>query len=200
MVSDAVVLFFIIDPFGLVPVVSVILGRLPERRRRPVLVRELLIALVALVLFLFAGRHLLALMHISQPALTMAGGLILLLIALPMVFPSIRLSMTTEDEGEPFIVPLAVPMFAGPSALAMVILMGTRAEQEHWPHWLGSIAIAWAGASAVLLSGDWLVARLGRRFVTALERLVGMLLVAIAVEMFLSGVLAARALAPPGAG
>lgn len=192
MLSTAVLLFFIIDPFGLIPVFSTVLARVPKERRRLVLMRELVFALIALVLFLFLGHRLLELLHISQPALTISGALILLLIALPMVFPSIKLSMESEDSGEPFIVPLAVPMFAGPSALAMVILLGSGSQEGSWPTWLGSVALAWLAASGVLLMGDVLVARLGKRGVIALERLVGMLLVAISVEMFLSGLTAYR--------
>jgi MarC family membrane protein len=187
MLPTAVLLFFIIDPFGLIPVFSTILARVPIERRRTVLIRELLFALLALVTFLFLGHHLIDALHISEPALTISGALILLLIALPMVFPTIKLSMESEESGEPFIVPLAVPMFAGPSALAMVILLGSGSKSGSWPSWLGSVTIAWLAASVVLLLGDVLIARLGKRAVIALERLVGMLLVAISVEMFLSG-------------
>jgi len=124
MISTAVLLFFIIDPFGLIPLFTSILSKVPEERRRKVLVRELAFALVALVLFLFLGKYLLDLLHISEPALTIAGALILLLISIPMIFPSVKLSMEAEGSGEPFLVPLAMPLFAGPSALAMVMPVG----------------------------------------------------------------------------
>lgn len=188
MLSDAALLFFVIDPFGLIPLYAAILRHVPVERRAKVLVRELLIALVALVVFLFAGKHVLAALHISEPALTIAGALILFLIALPMVFPSIKLSMGSEGDVEPFIVPLATPLFAGPSALAVVMLMGSAPETSQWPAWLGSVLLAWAASSAILLLGNRLTAMLGQRALIAIERLMGMFLVAIAVELMLSGI------------
>lgn len=188
MIPTAIVLFFIIDPLGLIPLFTSILRRVPEERRRTVLVRELCFALVALLLFLFLGRHILSMLSISKSALTISGALILLLIALPMVFPSIKLSMESDGAGEPFIVPLAIPLFAGPSAIAMVILMGSGTYPGGLPSWLGSILLAWLASSAILLLGNVLVTRLGTRGIVALERVVGMLLVAISVEMFMSGI------------
>lgn len=190
MLSTAVLLFFIIDPFGLIPVFAGILGRLPAERRGPVLRRELFFALLALLIFLYLGRWLLGLLHISQPAMSIAGAIILFLIAVPMIFPSVKLSMEAEGGSEPFIVPLAVPMFAGPSALAMVMLMSGQGEGG-WLTWTLSVVLAWAAAAGILLAGNVLSARLGKRGLIALERLMGMLLVAISVEMVLGGINAA---------
>jgi MarC family membrane protein len=186
MISNAVLLFFVIDPFGLIPLYAAILRRVPVERRTRVLVRELLIALVALILFLFAGKYVLRALHISEPAMTISGALILFLIALPMIFPTIKLSMESEGASEPFIVPLATPLFAGPSALAFVMVMGTEAA-ANWVSWLGTVCIAWAGASAVVLLGHVFARWIGERGLVAIERLTGMFLVAIAVEMLLSG-------------
>ena len=186
MISNAVLLFFIIDPFGLIPLYAAILRRVPAARRTRVLVRELLIALVALILFLFAGKYVLRALHISEPAMTISGALILFLIALPMIFPTIKLSMESEDASEPFIVPLATPLFAGPSALAFVMVMGTEAA-ANWVSWLGTVSLAWAGASIVVLLGHVFARWIGERGLVAIERLTGMFLVAIAVEMLLSG-------------
>ena len=195
MLSNALLLFFIIDPFGLIPVYLSLLAKVPAERRRRVMVRELLIALVALLLFLFAGKTILGVLHISEPAMTIAGALILFLIAVPMIFPSVRLRLSSDDEegGEPFIVPMAVPLFAGPSALAMVMLFSTDPANGGWPSWLGSVLIAWAAASATLLAGERLAQLMGKRAIIALERLMGMLLVAISVEMVLGGIAAFRA-------
>ena len=117
--------------------------------------------------------------------MTISGALILFLIALPMIFPTIKLSMESEDASEPFIVPLATPLFAGPSALAFVMVMGT----ENIVNWvsLGTVCLAWAGASIVVLLGHVLARWIGERGLVAIERLTGMFLVAIAVEMLLSG-------------
>jgi MarC family membrane protein len=187
LISNAVLLFFVIDPFGLIPIYAALMSRVPVERRLPVLIRELLIALVVLIVFLFAGKHLLSAMHISEPALIIAGALILFLIALPMIFPSIKLSMDTETSAEPFIVPLATPLFAGPSALTLVMLIGSSREGS-WPEWLGTVVVAWLAASTVMLLGNVITARIGARGLIALERLMGMFLVAMAVEMLLSGI------------
>jgi MarC family membrane protein len=186
MISNAVLLFFVIDPFGLIPLYAAIMRRVPVERRTRVLVRELLIALVALILFLFAGKYVLRALHISEPAMTISGALILFLIALPMIFPTIKLSMESEGASEPFIVPLATPLFAGPSALAFVMVMGTE-NITNWVSWLGTVCLAWAGASIVVLLGHVLARWIGERGLVAIERLTGMFLVAIAVEMLLSG-------------
>jgi multiple antibiotic resistance protein len=187
VISNAVLLFFVIDPFGLIPLYVTLMSRVPPERRRPVLVRELVIALVVLVVFLFAGKYLLQALHISEPALLIAGALILFLIALPMIFPSIKLRMDTESSNEPFIVPLATPLFAGPSALTLVMLIGSSADGG-WPAWLGTVFIAWLAAAVVLLLGNAIASRIGERGLIALERLMGMFLVAMAVEMLLSGI------------
>jgi MarC family membrane protein len=187
LVSDAVLLFFVIDPFGLIPVYVALTSRLPPERRTRVLARELLIALAALVVFLFAGKYLLLALHISEPALVISGGVILFLIALPMIFPSIKLRMDTETASEPFIVPLATPLFAGPSALTLVMLIGSSPDSG-WPEWLATVFIAWLAAAVVLMLGSAIASRIGERGLIALERLMGMFLVAMAVEMLLSGV------------
>ena len=187
MISNAVLLFFVIDPFGLIALYPAILSREPGERRRRVLGRELLIALVALILFLFAGKYVLAVLHISEPAMVISGALILFLIALPMIFPSIKLSMESEGASEPFIVPLATPLFAGPSALALVMVIGSGEISTNWPSWLGTVFLAWAAASAVVLLGNVLARWIGQRGLIAIERLMGMFLIAIAVEMALSG-------------
>jgi multiple antibiotic resistance protein len=187
VISNAVLLFFVIDPFGLIPLYVTLMSRVPPERRRPILVRELVIALVVLVVFLFAGKYLLQALHISEPALLIAGALILFLIALPMIFPSIKLRMDTESSNEPFIVPLATPLFAGPSALTLVMLIGSSADGG-WPAWLGTVFNAWYAAPVVLLLGNAIASRIGERGLIALERLMGMFLVAMAVEMLLSGI------------
>jgi len=188
MLSDALLLFFVIDPFGLIPLYEASLRKVPLDRRVSVLIRELLIALVVLIAFLFAGKRVLAALHISEPALIVSSALILFLIALPMIFPSIKLSMETDSSPEPFIVPLATPLFAGPSALAFVILMASRQPSTDWPRLLGAVFLAWLAASVVVLLGHALARKTDPRALAALERVMGMLLVAIAVEMLLSGI------------
>lgn len=186
MLSSALLLFLIMDPLGNIPMFLSTLRDVEPRRRTRIVLRELLIALAVLLVFLFLGRHLLDLMHISEPALTVAGGIVLFLIALKMVFPSGK-AHAEEPQGEPFIVPLAIPFVAGPSALAAVLLLGSG-DPSAWPSWVGAVLLAWACAGAILLAGSRLARVLGERGLVAMERLMGMILVALSVEMFLSGV------------
>jgi multiple antibiotic resistance protein len=186
VLSAAVLLFFVMDPLGNVPLFLTALRRVAPSRHRKVIVRELLIALALLVLFLFVGRGMLGLLRVSAEALTVAGGVILLLIALRMIFPTSEYNLREDVDDEPFIVPLAVPYTAGPSALATVLLLTSR-EPARWPEWLLAIGIAWLGTSIVLYFAGGMSRFLGQRGLVALERLMGMLLVTVAMEMLLSG-------------
>jgi len=185
LASAIVLLFLVIDPFGNVPFFVSALDEVAKERRRRVVIRELLIAYVVMVVFLFFGDPLLRVLGISNPALTIAGGVILFLIALRMVFP-IRRRGGEEIDGEPFIVPLAIPYVAGPSVLAMELLLMSD-EPGQWPKWLLAVTIAWAASAVIVLFGSQIVERLGRRGLIAIERLMGMILVAIAIQMFLTG-------------
>jgi small neutral amino acid transporter SnatA (MarC family) len=151
-----------------------------------VVARELLIAYGLLVAFLYAGRPLLATLAISEPALTMAGGIVLLLIAIRMVFPEQHGRLAEPVQGEPLIVPLAVPYVAGPSALATVLLM-TSTDPARQAGWFLAISAAWLASAAILFAGASVSRFLGEKGITAVERLMGMVLVASAVQMFLDG-------------
>src|SRR5512144_1233913 len=137
LASAAVLLFLVMDPLGNIPLFLAALREVQPERRGRVIVRESLIARGVLVVFLFAGPLILDLMHISEPALTVAGGVILLLIALRMIFPAPDWSLREEVRGEPFIVPLAIPYVAGASTLATELLLISR-EPERWPYWLAA--------------------------------------------------------------
>lgn len=184
--SAIVLLFLVIDPFGNVPFFVAALKDVEKARRRKVVIRELLIAYVVMVAFLFAGAPFLKIVGISGPALTIAGGVILFLIAIRMVFPIRGRSMQEELQGEPFIVPLAIPYIAGPSVLAVELLLMSD-EPERWPVWLTAITVAWAATAIIVLFGSQVAERLGQRGLVAVERLMGMILVAIAIQMFLTG-------------
>jgi multiple antibiotic resistance protein len=187
LLSASVLLFFVMDPLGNVPLFLSALRHVDPSRYRLVIVRELLIALVILVVFLFVGRYFLELLHVSPAALTAGGGVILLLIALRMIFPSHERSMREEVEGEPLVVPLAVPYTAGPSMLATELLFMSR-EPDRWPVWLGAVGLAWLASAVILYFSANLRQLLGDRGLTALERLMGMLLVIVAVEMLMGGI------------
>jgi len=186
LASAIVLLFLVIDPFGNVPFFVAALKDVDPSRRRRVIVRELLIAYAVMVAFLFLGQPFLQIVGISGPALTIAGGVILFLIALRMVFPIRGRNAQEEIEGEPFIVPLAIPYIAGPSVLAVELLLMSD-EPTRWPVWLFAITAAWAGTAIVVLFGSQVTERLGSRGLIAIERLMGMILVAIAIQMFLTG-------------
>ena len=117
---------FVMDPLGNIPVVLSVLKDIEPRRRRIIIVRELLIALAILLLFLFGGQRFLDVLHLQQESVTIAGGIVLLIIGLRMIFPQREGVMGAQIDGEPFIVPIAVPMIAGPSALATLILNEER--------------------------------------------------------------------------
>ncbi len=185
--SAAMLLFLVMDPFGNIPLFMSALQDVDSERHTRIIIRELFIALAVLVLFLFTGRYILDVFHISEPALAAAGGTVLLLIAIKMIFPGQRGLAVDAIEGEPFIVPLAVPYVAGPSAMATVLLI-MSSEPARWPEWLAAVAIAWL-VSGLLISMSGLLARLlGQRVLIAIERLMGMLLVAIAIQLLMTGI------------
>ena len=188
IISAATLLFLVMDPLGNIPVfLSVLEDVKPERRMR-VLIRELLLALLVLVAFLFFGQYLLGFLGLSEHSVRIAGGIILFLIALKMVFPIMR-SAAAEDEmtGEPLLVPLAIPMVAGPSTMAVVMLLATN-QPNQMTEWLLALFAAWLLSSVILLSANGLKRFLGRRGLIAVERLMGMLLIAISVQMLLEGI------------
>ncbi|QHS11153.1 MarC family protein [Sinimarinibacterium sp. NLF-5-8] len=186
-ISAVVLLFFVMDPLGNVPLFLSALKRVPAQRQRRVIAREMLIALGVLLLFLFLGGQMLRLLGLSEPALSAAGGIILMIIALRMVFPSREHSLHEDVVAEPFIVPLAIPYLAGPSALATVLLLMSR-EPARWPEWLGAVLLAWGLCVPIMLASTRLRDALGERGLTAIERLMGLILVTIAVEMLLGGI------------
>jgi multiple antibiotic resistance protein len=187
--SAAVLLFLVMDPLGNVPLFLSALKHVPIARQRQVILREMLFALAILLVFLLGGGHMLRLLGLSQPALTVAGGVILMLIALRMIFPSREHSLEEDATlTEPFLVPLAIPYVAGPSALATVLLMMSR-EPSRWMTWIGAVLLAWAVCLPIMLASTALRKLLGHRGLTAVERLMGLLLVTIAVQMMMDGVL-----------
>ena len=186
ILSAALLLFLILDPLGNVPVFLSVLKPLPPHRQRVVLVRELLIALAVLMLFLWCGKYALELMHLRQESVSIAGGIVLFLIGIRMIFPRPEGLLGELLDGEPFIVPLAIPLIAGPSGMAAVMLMGSN-EPHRLGEWSLALLLAWAATAAILLCAPLLYRLLGRRALSAVERLMGMLLVAISVQMLLDG-------------
>jgi MarC family membrane protein len=185
--SAFVLLLLVLDPFGSLPIfVSVLRGVAPERRRR-VALREVAIAFGVLAVFMVGGQSFLALMRLSERSLEVAGGVILLIIAIRMIFASGGEIYATEGGGrEPLIFPLAVPLLAGPSAMATVLLLASR-QPDRMLSWLGALTAAMAVSGAVLLGANQLRSWLGASMVAAIEKLMGLVLTAVAVEMILAG-------------
>ena len=186
MVAVAVTLFLVMDPLGNIPAFAAALKQVPPARRQQVLIRELLIALLVLVACLLVGRPLLSWLHLEPASISIAGGIVLFLIALRMVFPSEGAGLGEGVEGEPFIVPLAVPLLAGPSALSTLLLLA-QTQPGKLGSWLVALLLAWAASAIILLASPLLERLLKRRGLLALERVMGMLLVMIAVQLFLDG-------------
>jgi multiple antibiotic resistance protein len=183
--SATLLLLTIMDPLGNVANFISGLRGVPAERRMRVIARELVIALIILLFFLFCGQWFLSLLHLKEEALFISGGIVLFLIALKMIFPP---ATREKDEPavEPFIVPLATPMIAGPSVLATLLVLVSSQPDAIW-QWLIALLSSWAITAAVLLMSPVLARVLKERGSLAVERLMGMVLVMIAVQMFLNG-------------
>jgi len=182
-----ILLMLVTDPFGNVPIFASALATVPPKRRPKIVVRECLIAFVVLLVFMFCGSHFLKALSLSEASLRIAGSVILLLIAIRMVFPHPDGVLGKQEGGEPFIVPLAIPALAGPSALATVLLFSRESTGEVLTHVaaLAAVVVVWL---VVFLGAERLQKVLGTQVMTAFERLMGLILAAMSIEMLLGGV------------
>lgn len=183
----SITLMLVMDPFGNVPILLGLLEDVAPERQRKVILRECLIALGLLLVFLVAGPQLMKLLGLEQPSLSVAGGVVLILIALRMLFPIKGGVMGEEASGEPLIVPIATPLIAGPSAIATVILLHGSSDQW-FVNGLLAVGLAWCVVAAVLLLSSQVMRLFGKRLMIAAERLTGLVLTVIAVQMILSGI------------
>jgi len=185
--SAGLLLFLIMDPLGNIPLFLSLLRNVAPERRRRVMIRELIIALVALFGFLLGGSYVLKALQLRPESISIGGGIVLFLIGVKMIFPP-REGIFGGSQGvEPFIVPLAIPGVAGPSAMAAIMLM-TNSAPGRTVDWSIALFSAWLATALILLSSTYLFRLLGQSVLTALERLMGMLLIALSVQMFLDGV------------
>ena len=185
--SAVVILVLVADPLGNIPVFVALLQNVEPARRVRVIVRECAIAFAVLLVFMLFGRGILAVLGLSDRSLNIAGGVILFLIALRMVFRENEISFGGLPAGEPFIVPLAIPSIAGPAAIASVILLVSRAPQRMF-EWSIAIALAMSVSLVLLLFAERIARLVGARGLYAFERLMGLILTAVAVEMLLRGI------------
>jgi len=186
-VSMTFLLFFVIDPIGNIPLFLNALRKVPPERQRAVILRECLLAFSVLVLFMLAGKGFLQLLQLSNTSLGMAGGIILFLIALRMIFPTSEQMFGVTSDAEPLLFPLAIPTVAGPSALATVLLL-VSGNPGRLGVCLAALTLVMIVSTAILISAGRIASLVGSRVMTAAERLMGLILTAIAVEMFLQGI------------
>jgi MarC family membrane protein len=186
-ISAVVILLLVMDPVGNIPLFVSVLRPVDPARRARVILRECAIAYAVLLAFVFFGGSLLGVFGLSDPSLTIAGGLILFLIALRMIFRHPEGIFGEDGTSEPFIVPLATPAIAGPAAIATVMLLVSRAPQRLL-EWCAAVTVAMLATAAVLTAAERLSKLAGERGVIAFERLMGLILTAIAVEMLLRGI------------
>jgi len=189
IISTAVLLFFILDPLGSVPLLLSILKNIDKSRHSTIIIREMLIGLFILVVFLFFGEQFLSLFHLQPEAITIAGGIIFFVIALKMIFPNPDGSdlFSTVKGDEPMVVPIAMPMIAGPAALATLLVLA-KTNAEHTGGLFISLLLAWMLSAIVLLFSTKLYKLLKAKGLKALERLMGMLLLILSVQMFIDGI------------
>lgn len=185
--AATITLFLILDPIGNIPAFLGLLHSVSPTRRKWIIAREMFIALLILLLFLFFGKYILDGMQISGPALSISGSIILFLTAIKMIFPSRKERENSTDDSEPFLVPLAVPLVAGPSAIAIVMLFSSTYPNQI-VQWFFGILFAWLIASAILIASDGLHRILGNQLLEGIERLMGLILTTLAVQMFLVGI------------
>jgi len=185
--SAVVILLLVMDPIGNIPLFVSLLRQVEPARRKRVILRECAIAFAVLIVFVFFGAAILGVLGLSDPSLTIAGGVILFLIALRMIFRRPEGIFGDTISGEPFIVPLAIPSIAGPAAIATVMLLASRAPQRLL-EWCLAVSVAMLVTAALLVSADRLAKLAGEHGLLAFERLMGLILTAIAVEMLLRGI------------
>jgi multiple antibiotic resistance protein len=187
--SIAFSLFLLMDPLGNIPLFIVILENVEKKRQRQIIFRETLIALGIIITFAFLGNWLMEILQISHETIYLSGGIVLFLLAINMVFPSskggLQETLMPEDE-EPLVFPLAVPLLAGPSVLAAVMIYSH--QEFSIIRLLAAITLAWLASTIILLLAPAIRRLIGRRGIKAMERLMGLILILISLQMFLEGI------------
>ncbi len=185
ILAASATLFFIMDPLGNIPVFNALLKSFSAEEKARIIYRELAFALIIMLVFLIAGTRILGFLGLTQPSLGIAGGILLFIIAMRMLYPPAH-AEDDQAEDDPFIVPLAMPLIAGPSTIAALLLMSS-AQPERIYEWIIALVFAWLLTTLILVASLRISKILGDRGLKAMERLMGMLLILIAIQMFLDG-------------
>ncbi len=187
ILSTAILIMFVLDPFGNVPILLTILKDVSPRRRYQIIAREMVIGLGILLIFLFFGKNFLSIFHLETEAVTIAGGIIFFIIGIRLIFPGDKGANLYPSDGEPLVVPIALPLVAGPSALATLLVLGESNPNQMTELFIALI-IAWGLSAVVLLSAPLLLKVLRHKGLVAMERLMGMFLLILAVQMCINGI------------
>jgi multiple antibiotic resistance protein len=188
IISTMLLLLFVLDPFGNIPLLLSILKNATPKQRYKIIIRESIIGLMILMVFFFFGEKFLNIFHLQTESITIAGGIIFFIISLKMIFPNAHGdSIFATKEEDPLVVPIAMPLIAGPGALATILVL-VQTNQEHLPSLFVSLFLAWIISGAILLFSPLFYKVLKNKGLTALERLMGMLLLIMAVQMFIDGI------------
>jgi len=186
IISTAILLMFILDPFGNVPMILAILKNIDEKKKKMIIIRESFFGLAILLVFFFFGESFLNIFHLQTAAITISGAIIFFIIALKMIFPGEKGNATLFGNESPFVVPIAIPMIAGSAALATLLVM-TKTYSEHFGSLFVSLILAWFISSLILYLSPILYKILGDKGLSALEKLMGMLLLMLSVQMLIDG-------------
>ncbi|QCI23963.1 YhgN family NAAT transporter [Buchnera aphidicola (Macrosiphoniella sanborni)] len=188
IISTTILLILIMDPLGNLPIFMTILKNLEDKRRKIVVIREMIIALIFMLLFLFIGEKILITLNLKTETVSISGGIILFLMSIQMIFSAENNKNNTSSQNEePFLVPLAIPLIAGPSLLATLMLLSHK-YIHHIFYLIISLLIAWSFTVIILLLSGLFLKLFGTKGVNALERLMGLILIMISTQMFLDGI------------
>ncbi|OGT21010.1 MAG: hypothetical protein A3C55_05555 [Gammaproteobacteria bacterium RIFCSPHIGHO2_02_FULL_42_13] len=185
--TTTVTIFLVLDALGNIPIYISILSHVDPTRHSRIILRESFFALITLTIFLFAGKFIMKGLNLSDQALGIAGGIILFIIAVRLIFPQDDRQKDIEPTSEPFLVPLAIPLFAGPATMAVLLLFADK-EAGHLAYIFLALLIAWGASTLLLLASTQLSRILGKKGLTAIERLTGMILTTLSIQMFLQGI------------
>ncbi|AZP36280.1 putative antibiotic transporter [Candidatus Annandia adelgestsuga] len=187
IISEIILMILVMDPIGNLPVFISLLKNFKPIRRKIILIREMFISLLLMILFLFIGEHILNLLNLKPETISISGGLILLFISIKMIFPDSKINDNKIIYEEPFLIPLSIPLIVGPSLLATIMILSHNCHY-HILHLIFSLFISWLISFIILMLSDTLLIFFGNKGINILEKLVGLILIMLSIQMFLDGI------------